>query len=329
MYQASAKRYDGMTYKRCGRSGLLLPAVSLGLWHNFGDVTTFDNARNMLLTAFDAGITHFDLANNYGPAAGSAETTFGRVLAGDLRAYRDEMIISTKAGYFMWDGPYGDHGSRKYLMASLDQSLRRMGLDYVDIFYHHRPDADTPIEETMGALADIVRSGKALYVGLSNYSAEQTRQAVGVLAQMGVHCLIHQCRYNMFDRWVENGLYDVLAQEGIGAICFSPLAQGLLTDRYLNGISEDSRAAGGSPFLREASVTPDKVEKARRLNQIAQARGQTLAQLSLCWLHRKDVTASVIIGASKPAQITDCVRAVEKLALTQGEIDQIEAILAQ
>lgn len=314
-YTASETRYNDMPYARCGQSGLKLPRVSLGLWNNFGAVTPFANAREMLLGAFDLGITHFDLANNYGPHPGAAEENFGRVMANDLRAYRDEMIISTKAGYTMWPGPYGDWGSRKYLMASLDQSLQRMGLDYVDIFYHHRPDPETPLEETMGALCDIVRQGKALYVGVSNYPAELTARAHDILASMGVKLTIHQPRYSMLDRWVERGepsLCDVLLEKGIGAVAFSPLAQGILTDRYLNGIPTDSRAASPCVFLNERNITDEVVGKVRRLNEIALSRGETMAQLALAWVLENPAITSVIIGASRLSQIQQNVQTVQK-----------------
>ncbi|MBB5189956.1 L-glyceraldehyde 3-phosphate reductase [Silvimonas terrae] len=325
-YVANPARYERMPYRRCGKSGLKLPAVALGLWHNFGDNKPYDNSRKMVLESFDAGITHFDLANNYGPPPGSAESTFGRVLATDLKAYRDELIISTKAGWQMWDGPYGDFGSRKYLMASLDQSLQRMGLDYVDIFYSHRPDPETPIEETMSALDAIVRQGKALYVGISSYSAEQTREAARVLKELGTPCLIHQPSYSMFDRWIEDGLTDVLNEEGIGSIAFCPLAQGLLTSRYLNGVPADSRAAdSGNPFL-----TVDKVDlrlaQVKKLNEIAVARGQTLAQMSLAWALRTVTT--VIIGASRVEQIHENLGAIDNLAFSADELARIESILA-
>ena len=330
-YDASPARYDAMQYARCGRSGLKLPRVSLGLWNNFGAVTPFANTRDMLLGAFDLGITHFDLANNYGPHPGAAEENFGRVMASDLRPYRDEMIISTKAGYTMWPGPYGDWGSRKYLMASLDQSLQRMGLDYVDIFYHHRPDPETPLEETMSALADIVRQGKALYVGISNYPAEMTARAYDILASMGVHLTIHQPRYNMLDRWVERGepsLCDVLLDKGIGAVAFSPLAQGLLTDRYLNGIPADSRAASSCVFLNERNVTPEIVSKVTQLNKIALARGETMAQLALAWVLENPAITSVIIGASRLSQIEQNVQTIQKhVPLSEVGKAAINAIL--
>lgn len=328
MYNASDNRYQGMTYKRCGRSGLMLPLVSLGFWHNFGYAATFDRSRTMVLGAFDMGITHFDLANNYGPPPGSAETTFGRILKYDLKSYRDEIIVSTKAGYRMWPGPYGDCGGKKYLLASLDQSLARMGLDYVDIFYHHRADPETPLEETMDALASAVRQGKALYVGISNYDAERAASACGILRSMGVRMLVCQPRYSMFDRRPEEGLYRTLDEQGVGSAPYSPLAQGLLTNRYLDGVPEDSRAAGASVFLRAEQVTTDRVEQARRLNEIALERGQTLAQMALSWLHRSPVTATVIIGASKLSQIQDCAGIMGRLDFTQEELSRIDAILS-
>lgn len=326
MYSANLNRYQNMQYRRVGRSGLKLPPVSLGLWHNFGGTSLYENARQMVLGAFDLGITHFDLANNYGPPPGSAEENFGRMLRKDLSAHRDELIISTKAGYYMHEGPYGEWGSRKYLLSSLDASLRRMGLDYVDIFYHHRPDPDTPIEESMGALAQAVRSGKALYAGISNYNAEQSKAAIKALKAEGLHLLIHQPRYNIFDRRPEEGLYEVLEQEGVGAIPFSPLAQGILTDRYLKGIPEDSRAAGASIFLKKESLTPELIDRVRRLNEIAQGRGQTLAQMALSWLLKTPVTASVIIGASRLSQIEDAVQAQNKLSFSEAELKAIDQI---
>ncbi|NLC32626.1 MAG: L-glyceraldehyde 3-phosphate reductase [Clostridiales bacterium] len=319
-------RYNDMLYRRVGVSGLKLPAVSLGLWHNFGDSSDYDNSREMVLGAFDLGITHFDLANVYGPPAGSAEKNFGRILRKDLKGYRDEIIVSTKAGHEMWSGPYGEWGSRKYLLAGLDQSLKRLKLDYVDIFYHHRPDPDTPLYETMGALADIVRSGKALYVGISKYSPEMTEEAVRILGEMGVPLLIHQTRYNMFDRQPEEGLYEVLQQEGVGAIPFSPLAQGLLTDRYLNGIPEDSRAAGASVFLKPEGITPELLSKVRSLNEMALSRGQTLAQMALAWLLLSPVVASVIIGASRLSQIEDAAQAHRNLHFTPQELQRIDEL---
>ncbi len=288
-YIANESRYESMRYNRSGRSGLKLPAVSLGLWHNFGGVDVFSNSRAMVLRAFDLGITHFDLANNYGPPPGSAEETFGQIMAKDLRPYRDELVISSKAGYWMWDGPYGEWGSRKYLVSSLDQSLKRMGLDYVDIFYHHRPDPDTPLEETMTALDHVVRSGKALYVGISNYPADKTREAAKILRELGTPCLIHQPVYSMFNRWVEDELLNVLKEEGIGCIPFSPLAQGLLTDRYLGGIPEGSRASKAHGFLKPAQITDDKLDKVKKLNEIAKSREQTLAQMALAWVLRHEI----------------------------------------
>lgn len=319
-------RYSDMLYRRVGSSGLKLPAVSLGFWHNFGDDANYDNSREMVIGAFDLGITHFDLANVYGPPAGSAEKNFGRILKKDLKGYRDEIIVSTKAGHEMWPGPYGEWGSRKHLMAGIDQSLKRLKLDYVDIFYHHRPDPDTPLEETMGALADIVKSGKALYVGISKYTPENTEKAIHILRGMGVPLLIHQIRYNMFDRSPENGLYDVLRREGVGAIPFSPLAQGVLTDRYLRGIPEDSRAAGASVFLKPDHITEELLEKIRGLNELALSRGQTLAQMALAWLLQNPVTASVIIGASKLSQIQDAAKAHHNLGFTQEEFDRIDEL---
>ncbi|KAA0264615.1 L-glyceraldehyde 3-phosphate reductase [Hafnia alvei] len=326
-YLANPERYQSMEYRRCGNSGLQLPAISLGLWHNFGDTTLFDNSRDMLLRAFDLGITHFDLANNYGPPPGSAETNFGRVLQHDLQSYRDEMVISSKAGYTMWDGPYGDWGSKKYLVASLNQSLKRMGLDYVDVFYHHRPDPNTPLEETMGALDLIVRQGKALYVGLSNYPAETARQAIAILRDLGTPCLIHQPKYSMFERWVEGGLLDVLQEEGVGSIAFSPLAGGLLTDRYLHGIPEDSRAAH-SQFLKPEAITEQKLGKIKQLNEMALARGQKLSQMALAWVLRGDRVTSVLIGASRISQIEDAVGMLENRHFSAEELSAIEKILA-
>ncbi len=327
MYQANEHRYETMKYLRCGKSGLLLPRVSLGLWHNFGSVDCYENMREILFEAFDSGITHFDLANNYGPSYGSAEENFGRILAADLRPYRDEMIISTKAGYDMWPGPYGNWGSRKYLMASLDQSLRRMGLDYVDIFYHHRPDPDTPLEETMNALSDIVRQGKALYVGLSNYRSDQLREAAAILRENKTPLLITQPRYNMFDRWVENdGLLDTAAECGCGVICFSPLAQGLLTNRYLNGIPADSRAARNH-FLKAENITEEKLLKIHRLQEIAEGRNQSLAQLALSWVLRENKVTSVLIGASRKSQIDDNVQIIKHLEFTTDELNAIEKVL--
>ena len=328
MYHPLDTRYDAMRYQRCGRSGLKLPLISLGLWHNFGGVDTLEKARAMVRRAFDLGITHFDLANNYGPPPGSAEETFGHIFRHDLAPYRDELIISTKAGYFMWPGPYGEWGSRKYLIASLDQSLQRMGLDYVDIFYHHRPDPDTPLEETMGALDHIVRSGKAIYAGISSYSPEQTRQAAQVLKTLGTPCIIHQPNYNMFDRWIEDGLLAALQEEGIGCIVFSPLAQGLLTDKYLSGIPADSRAAKPHSFLKPEHITDDKLAKVRRLHDLAQARGQTLVQLALAWVLRYPTITSALIGASRPEQIEEAVGALTNTTFADAELQAIEDILA-
>ena len=327
-YLPSDTRYDTMRYNRCGRSGLKLPAVSLGLWHNFGGVDTLENARAMIHRAFDLGITHFDLANNYGPPPGSAEGNFGRILRQDLAHYRDELIISTKAGWGMWPGPYGDLGSRKYLVASLDQSLKRMGLDYVDIFYHHRPDPDTPMEESLAALDHAVRQGKALYAGVSSYSAEQTRRAAQILRELGTPCLIHQPAYNMFNRWIEDELLDVLSEGGIGCIVFSPLAQGLLTDKYLTGIPAGSRAAKPHGFLKPANITEEKLAKVRRLNEMARGRGQTLAQMAVAWILRHKGMTSVLVGASSVSQVEDNVAALSNLAFTGEELAEIEKILA-
>lgn len=328
MYQAKEDRYDQMNYLRCGKSGILLPRVALGLWHNFGSVDRFENMKDMLFEAFDKGITHFDLANNYGPVYGSAEENFGRIMESDLRPYRDEMIISTKAGYDMWPGPYGNHGSRKYLMASIDQSLKRMKLDYVDIFYHHRPDPETPLEETMGALSDIVKQGKALYVGISNYHAKDLKKAADILKANGTPLLITQPNYNMFDRWVEkDGLLDAAAQCGCGVICFSPLAQGMLTDRYLNGIPQDSRAARNH-FLQSTSITEEKLRTIRKLNEVAQGRGQSLAQMALCWVLRENKVTTVLIGASRKEQIADNVEIMNHLDFTEDELAVIDRILA-
>ncbi len=324
----SDTRYDSMRTNRCGRSGLKLPAVSLGLWHNFGGVDAFENARALVHRAFDLGITHFDLANNYGPPPGSAEETLGRILQQDLAQYRDELIVSTKAGYRMGPGPHGDGGSRKYLIASLDQSLRRMGLEYVDIFYHHRPDPETPLDETMAALDHVVRQGKALYVGLSNYTPEQTRRAASILRALGTPCLIHQPSYNMFNRSIEDGLLDVLEEEGVGCIVFSPLAQGLLTDKYLSGIPEDSRASKAHGFLKPEHLTEERLTKVRMLNEIAQTRGQTLAQMALAWNLRHEGVTSVLVGASRVQQIEDSVAALEQLEWTAEELEAIEGILA-
>ena len=327
-YLAQPDRYEQMPYRRCGRSGLKLPTISLGLWHNFGGYDTLENARAMLRRAFDLGITHFDLANNYGPPPGSAEETFAQVMQKDLHRYRDELIISTKAGYDMWEGPYGEWGSRKYLLASLDQSLKRMNLEYVDIFYSHRFDPDTPLEETMGALAQAVRQGKALYAGISNYNGEQTRQAARILSEMGVPLLINQVAYNMLDRWVEGDLLDAAAETGVGLIFFSPLAQGRLTDRYLNGIPEDSRAIKSGRFLKPEQITPAYLAKARKLNEIAQARGQSLAEMALAWVLRHPVAVSALIGASSVAQVEDDAATAQKLDFTAAELQAIDAALA-
>jgi L-glyceraldehyde 3-phosphate reductase len=326
MYEPRPERYDKMIYRRCGRSGIDLPAISLGLWHNFGGVDAFENGRAMVRRAFDLGITHFDLANNYGPPYGSAEETFGRILDKDLRPFRDELVISSKAGWDMWPGPYGNFGSRKYLVASLDQSLERMGLDYVDIFYHHRPDPKTPLEESMGALDFIVRSGRALYVGISSYSPEETRKAVAILRQLGTPCLIHQPSYSMFNRWIEDGLLDTLEAEGVGCIVFSPLAQGMLTDRYLKGIPEGSRASKGH-FLKPKDITRAKLAKIERLNAIAKKRGQSLAQMALAWVLRHDTVTSALIGASRVGQIDDAVGALSRLPFSDKELAAIETVL--
>jgi len=326
-YTPLDKRFDAMEYRRCGRSGLLLPAVSLGLWHNFGYVDSLENCRDILHLAFDSGITHFDLANNYGPPPGAAEENFGRILKRDFHRYRDQMIISSKAGYYMWPGPYGEWGSRKYLMASLDQSLERMGLDYVDIFYHHRPDPNTPLEETMGALDSIVRQGKALYVGISNYQAPEAARAIQILRQLGTPCLIHQPKYSMFERWVEGGLLDLLEKEGVGCIPFSPLAQGLLTNKYLKGIPEDSRAHKTTGFLQEKEVTAEKVAKAAQLNELAIKRDQTLAQMALAWILRDKRITSVLIGVSKPEQVTDSLQCFRNIWFSEDELTEIGRIL--
>ncbi|MEG3112622.1 MULTISPECIES: L-glyceraldehyde 3-phosphate reductase [unclassified Pantoea] len=321
-------RYQQMEYRRSGRSGLKLPAISLGLWHNFGDSTRVDNSRALLRHAFDRGITHFDLANNYGPPPGSAEENFGRILREDFRPYRDELIISTKAGYTMWDGPYGDWGSRKYLVSSLDQSLKRMGLEYVDIFYHHRPDPETPLEETMRALDHVVRQGKALYAAISNYPADRAAEAIAILRDLGTPCLIHQPRYSMFERTPEHGLLHTLKDNGVGCIAFSPLAGGVLTDRYLQGIPEDSRVASGSKFLQENQLTDEKMEKVRKLNVVAQQRDQKLAQMALAWVLRDESVTSVLIGASKTAQIDDAVEMLAQRQFSEAELAAIEAALA-
>ncbi len=316
-----------MEYRHCGKSGLKLPAVSLGLWHNFGGIDTFENGRAMVQRAFDLGITHFDLANNYGPPAGSAEETFGRILKKDLSSYRDELIISTKAGYRMWPGPYGEWGSRKYLISSLDQSLKRLGLDYVDIFYHHRPDPNTPLEETMRALDSIVRQGKALYVGISNYNAKETKTAAAILKDLGTPFIIHQPSYSMLNRWIEDGLQDVLEEEGIGSIVFCPLAQGLLTDKYLQDIPTDSRVASSSQFLNKKDITEEKLNKIKSLNELALERGQSLAQMALSWVLREGRVTSALIGASKVSQIEENVKIVKNLDFTAKELNEIEEIL--
>ena len=326
-YIPSASRYDSMIYNRCGRSGLMLPAISLGLWHNFGDITPFGVQQSILRTAFDCGITHFDLANNYGPPYGEAERSFGVHMDRDWRTHRDELVISTKAGYDMWEGPYGDHGSRKYLIASLDQSLKRMHLDYVDIFYHHRPDPDTPIEETMGALDQIVRSGKALYVGISNYRPEEAKRAIDTLRALGTPCLIEQPNYSMLDRWIEKGLTDVLRCEGVGCICFAPLANGLLTGKYLRGIPADSRAGHDPRYLKPRDITKEKLDKIEKLSTIAEERGQSLAQMALKWVLRDDVVPSALIGASRPEQIRENVEATHAAPFTAEQLDRIDAIL--
>ena len=326
-YVPSADRYKNMQYRRCGKSGILLPAVSLGLWHNFGHVDVMENYRKILHLAFDSGITHFDLANNYGPPPGSAETNFGKLLKEDFSAYRDELIISTKAGYNMWEGPYGEWGSKKYLVSSLDQSLKRMGLEYVDIFYHHRPDPNTPLEETMGALDLIVRQGKALYVGISNYQADEAEKAIKILKQLGTPCLIHQPKYSMFERWVEGGLLDVLEAEGVGCIPFSPLAQGMLTNKYLHGIPEDSRAAKASGFLQTSQITPERLEEIKQLNELAKQRGQSLAQMALSWILKDPRVTSVLIGASKPEQLADSLKCLDNIVFSKEELEKIEGIL--
>ena len=328
-YTASEDRYTKMKYNRCGKSGLLLPALSLGLWHNFGHIDNLENARNILRMAFDNGITHFDLANNYGPPAGSAEENFGKLFKDDFIPYRDELVISTKAGWGMWPGPYGDWGSKKYLVASLDKSLKRMGLDYVDIFYHHRPDPNTALEETMGTLDLMVRQGKCLYVGISSYQPEEAAAAIAILKQLGTPCLIHQPKYSMFDRWVEDGLLDVLEENGVGCIPFSPLAQGVLTNKYLNGIPKDSRAAShrGNGAIDEDQVSDEKVNKVRQLNVIAEARGQNLAQMALAWILKDNRITTVLIGASKPQQVLDSIGCLENVSFTTDELSKINTIL--
>jgi len=328
MYRAHEKRYEEMKYNRCGKSGLLLPAVSLGLWHNFGDNGDYDNMVSMCKLAFDSGITHFDLANNYGPEAGSAERNFGRILKDVFAGYRDELIVSTKAGYYMWEGPYGDWGSRKYLISSLDQSLKRLGLEYVDIFYHHRMDPNTPLEETMGALSQIVKSGKALYVGLSNYDGETLKKASEILGSERVPFVINQNRYNIFDRTIENnGLKEEARKLNKGVICFSPLEQGLLTDRYLNGIPDDSRVKTDGRFLNESQINEEKIAKIRALNLLAMERNQTLAQMALAWILKDDVITSVLVGASKPRQIADSIKAINNTNFTEEELKRIDDII--
>jgi L-glyceraldehyde 3-phosphate reductase len=327
MYMPDGNRYEAMKYARCGRSGLKLPMISLGLWHNWGGVEPLENGRSMLRRAFDLGITHFDLANNYGPPYGSAEESFGTIFRQDFVPFRDELVISTKAGWDMWPGPYGNWGSRKYLIASLDQSLKRTGLDYVDIFYHHRPDPETPLEETMGALDFAVRSGRALYVGISQYGPELTTEAARILRRLGTPCLIHQPKYSMFERWIEDGLMDVLDREGIGCIAFSPLAQGLLTNRYLEGIPADSRAGKNYGYLPKSGVTEEVVAKVRKLDQIAQARGQSLAQMAIAWVLRLKGMTSALIGASRVSQIEEICAIQQNLSFTAGELAQIDAAL--
>jgi len=325
-YLPESTRYQSMPYRRCGRSGLVLPAISLGLWQNFGHVDTLENSRQMIRLAFDRGVTHFDLANNYGPPPGSAEANFGTILHQDFQEYRNELVISSKAGYDMWAGPYGNFGSRKYLISSLDQSLKRMRLDYVDIFYHHRPDPNTPLEETMTALDHIVRQGKALYVGLSNYKPAEATTAIAILNQLGTPCLIHQPRYSMFDRWVENGLLDVLEQEGVGCIPFSPLAQGLLTDKYLKGVPVNSRATKNGS-LKEQQLTPETLNMIRQLNDLAQQRGQTLAQMAIAWLLKDPRITSVLVGASRPEQLADSLKSLDNLTFNADELATIESII--
>jgi L-glyceraldehyde 3-phosphate reductase len=326
-YKPCDKRYDSMKYNSCGKSGLMLPAISLGLWHNFGNVDSFENGRAIIHRAFDLGITHFDLANNYGPPVGSAEENFGRIMRQDLALYRDELLISTKAGHLMWPGPYGDWGSKKYLTASLDQSLKRMGLEYVDIFYHHRPDPNTPIEETMRALDLLVRNGKALYVGLSKYNVEQTKEAVQILRSMGTPFIIHQTPYSMFDRNLEKGILDLLSQEGIGTIVFKPLFQGLLTNKYLNGIPRESRAAGQSAFLKTEDITEDRIQKVKELNEVAGERNQSLAQMAIAWTLRNPAVTSALIGTSRVEQLEDNVGALANLEFSGEELERIEKIL--
>jgi L-glyceraldehyde 3-phosphate reductase len=329
-YIPSEDRYSRMIYNRCGKSGLLLPALSLGLWHNFGNIDNFENARDILRVAFNHGITHFDLANNYGPPAGSAESNFGKIFKQDFLPYRDELIISTKAGWGMWEGPYGDWGSKKYLVASLDQSLKRMGLEYVDIFYHHRPDPETPLEETMATLDLMVRQGKALYIGISSYEPAEAAQAFKILKELGTPCLIHQPKYSMFDRWVEDGLLDVLEENGVGCIPFSPLAQGLLTNKYLHGIPENSRAAShrGNGAIEEGEISEEKIEKARQLNVIAKERNQNLAQMALSWILKDPRITSVLLGASKSSQVIDSIKCLEDCSFSAGELQKINQILS-
>ena len=326
-YLPNKNRYDKMLYRRCGNSGIKLSAISLGLWHNFGHVDVLENSRAILKLAFDSGITHFDLANNYGPPPGSAEENFGKILKDDFAGYRDEMIISSKAGYNMWEGPYGEWGSKKYLVASLDQSLKRMGLDYVDIFYHHRPDPDTPLEETMAALDLIVRQGKALYVGISNYGAPEAAKAFEILKRLGTPCLIHQPKYSMFVRWAEDGLMDLLGKEGVGCIPFSPLAQGLLTNKYLHGIPADSRVAKPHGFLHEEDINESRISQITKLNDIALTRNQSLAQMALAWLLKDDRVTSVLIGASKPAQLADSLLCLNNIIFSEAELNAIEEVL--
>ena len=328
-YVASPDRYDTMKYRRCGRSGILLPMISLGLWHNFGHDDNFTKAREILRTAFDKGITHFDLANNYGPPYGAAEETFGRIFEKDFRPYRDELIISSKAGWDMWPGPYGNLGSRKYLVASLDQSLQRMGLDYVDIFYSHRRDPDTPLEETIGTLHDLVRQGKALYAGISQYNAEDTAKAAGILQDLGTKLFIHQPRYSMFDRWVEDGLLDVLGDKGVGSIAFSPLEQGVLTSKYLKGFPEDSRAVKDARYLTKDQITGDLLDKVRALNNIAENRGQSLAQMAIAWLLKDERITTVLVGVSRVSQLLDNVGSLDNLDFSDAELKDIESILAK
>ena len=327
-YTPNESRYKQMPYRRCGESGLMLPAISLGLWHNFGFVDDFQNSKDIIFTAFDQGIAHFDLANNYGPPPGAAEENFGKILKENFSGnLRDELIISSKAGYLMWPGPYGEWGSRKYLISSLDQSLKRLQLDYVDIFYHHRPDPNTPLEESMQALDSIVRSGKALYVGISNYQADEAKKAIKILKELGTPCLIHQPKYSMFERWVEDGLLEVLEEKGVGCIPFSPLAQGLLTDKYLKGIPDQSRAASAHGFLKTEQVTPEVIEKVRKLNDLAIERNQTLAQMALAWLLKDDRITSVLVGASKPSQLLDSIKCLDNLSFSKDELKAIEKIL--